>query len=165
VYILCLAFLLSTLWFNIFWMHYCASFLIEWVGCVQAANVLYLDSPAGVGFSYSKTRADYITGDLQTALDTHAFLLKVSLLLWIWGSCHWCHSHLGDPNWVTGRWSSVWGYCSRWEDVICSIMSCLLIDWLGQAFDFLVVSRLSGFPEKPILHLWWILCWHLCANA
>ncbi|KAG0611141.1 hypothetical protein M758_7G119100 [Ceratodon purpureus] len=42
----------------------------------KAANVLYVDSPAGVGFSYSKTRGDYITGDLQTALDTHAFLLK-----------------------------------------------------------------------------------------
>lgn len=42
----------------------------------KAANVLYVDSPAGVGFSYSKTRADYITGDLQTASDTHAFLLK-----------------------------------------------------------------------------------------
>jgi carboxypeptidase C (cathepsin A) len=47
----------------------------------QAANILYLDSPAGVGYSYSKTRADYITGDLQTASDTHAFLLKVSLFL------------------------------------------------------------------------------------
>jgi serine carboxypeptidase-like clade 1 len=37
---------------------------------------LYVDSPAGVGFSYSKTREDYITGDLKTALDSHAFLLK-----------------------------------------------------------------------------------------
>ncbi|KAH8956950.1 hypothetical protein BDL97_07G068100 [Sphagnum fallax] len=42
----------------------------------KAANVLYVDSPAGVGFSYSKTREDYITGDLKTALDSHAFLLK-----------------------------------------------------------------------------------------
>lgn len=51
------------------------------VNWFQAANILYVDSPAGVGFSYSKTRADYITGDLQTASDTHAFLLKVSLFL------------------------------------------------------------------------------------
>lgn len=42
----------------------------------KVASVLYVDSPAGVGFSYSKTRTDYITGDLQTASDTHAFLLK-----------------------------------------------------------------------------------------
>jgi len=36
-----------------------------------------LDSPAGVGFSYSKNATDYITGDTQTASDSHDFLLKV----------------------------------------------------------------------------------------
>lgn len=44
--------------------------------CNKAANILYLDSPAGVGYSYSKTRANYITSNQQTASDTHAFLLK-----------------------------------------------------------------------------------------
>lgn len=43
----------------------------------QVSNVIYLDSPTGVGFSYSKNISKYSTGDLQTASDTHAFLLKV----------------------------------------------------------------------------------------
>ncbi|KAK8711758.1 hypothetical protein V6N13_147025 [Hibiscus sabdariffa] len=42
----------------------------------KVSNIIYLDSPVGVGFSYSKNQSDYITGDLQTANDTHAFLLK-----------------------------------------------------------------------------------------
>jgi len=37
-----------------------------------------LDSPAGVGLSYSKNTSKYVTGDLKTASDTHAFLLKVA---------------------------------------------------------------------------------------
>lgn len=42
----------------------------------KVSNVLYLDSPAGVGFSYSKNTSLYITGDKQTASDTQKFLLK-----------------------------------------------------------------------------------------
>ena len=41
------------------------------------SSVLYLDSPAGVGLSYSKNVSDYETGDLKTAADSHSFLLKV----------------------------------------------------------------------------------------
>ncbi|XP_057512678.1 serine carboxypeptidase-like 40 [Actinidia eriantha] len=42
-----------------------------------AANVLFLDSPAGVGFSYSNTTSDYETGgDKQTASDNYVFLLN-----------------------------------------------------------------------------------------
>ena len=43
--------------------------------------MIYLDSPAGVGFSFSKNTWQYNTGDLQTASDTHEFLLRVNLTL------------------------------------------------------------------------------------
>lgn len=42
----------------------------------KVSSVLYLDSPAGVGLSYSKNASDYLTGDLKTASDSHNFLLK-----------------------------------------------------------------------------------------
>ncbi|XP_010520852.1 PREDICTED: serine carboxypeptidase-like 20 isoform X2 [Tarenaya hassleriana] len=42
----------------------------------KVSNIIYLDSPAGVGFSYSETKSDYSTNDTQTAIDAHAFLLK-----------------------------------------------------------------------------------------
>jgi hypothetical protein len=38
------------------------------------AHVVYLDSPAGVGLSYSDTPQDYATNDTQTAADADAFL-------------------------------------------------------------------------------------------
>ncbi|TVU18521.1 hypothetical protein EJB05_34625 [Eragrostis curvula] len=43
----------------------------------KAANILFLDSPAGVGFSYTNTTSDlYTSGDNRTAHDSYAFLLK-----------------------------------------------------------------------------------------
>ncbi|OAY32904.1 serine carboxypeptidase-like 20 [Manihot esculenta] len=42
----------------------------------KVSNIIYLDSPSGVGLSYSKNQTDYITGDVKTALDSHTFLLK-----------------------------------------------------------------------------------------
>ncbi|PIN06130.1 Serine carboxypeptidases (lysosomal cathepsin A) [Handroanthus impetiginosus] len=43
----------------------------------NAANVIFLESPAGVGFSYSNTSADYNnTGDASTAIDAYAFLVN-----------------------------------------------------------------------------------------
>ncbi|CAM6105507.1 unnamed protein product [Calypogeia fissa] len=42
----------------------------------QVSNVLFLESPAGVGFSYSNTSSDYRTGDAKTAADSVEFILK-----------------------------------------------------------------------------------------
>ncbi|XP_059067725.1 serine carboxypeptidase 24-like [Cryptomeria japonica] len=43
----------------------------------QVANTLFLESPAGVGFSYSNTSDDYKNGtDENTAVDSYTFLLN-----------------------------------------------------------------------------------------
>ncbi|KAF5196031.1 Serine carboxypeptidase-like [Thalictrum thalictroides] len=43
----------------------------------KEANIIFLESPVGVGFSYSNTSSDYdILGDDFTANDSHAFLQK-----------------------------------------------------------------------------------------
>ncbi|GAY49568.1 hypothetical protein CUMW_120120 [Citrus unshiu] len=43
----------------------------------REANILFLDSPAGVGFSYTKTREDiYTVGDKRTGKDAYTFLVN-----------------------------------------------------------------------------------------
>ncbi|CAL0304583.1 unnamed protein product [Lupinus luteus] len=42
----------------------------------KVSNIIYLDSPAGTGFSYSKNESDYRTGDLKTGNDLYTFLLE-----------------------------------------------------------------------------------------
>jgi serine carboxypeptidase-like clade 2 len=44
---------------------------------MAVANVIFLESPAGVGFSYSNTSSDYnLSGDERTADDAYIFLVK-----------------------------------------------------------------------------------------
>nr|XP_043625998.1 uncharacterized protein LOC122597474 [Erigeron canadensis] len=43
----------------------------------KVANILFLESPAGVGFSYSNTTSDYdLSGDKRTAEDSYVFLIN-----------------------------------------------------------------------------------------
>ena len=42
----------------------------------QVANMLYIDSPAGVGLSVAAHSEDTVTNDTQTATDTNTFLRK-----------------------------------------------------------------------------------------
>ncbi|KAL4588744.1 hypothetical protein LXL04_001639 [Taraxacum kok-saghyz] len=43
----------------------------------KVANILFLESPAGVGFSYSNKTSDYKTsGDKRTAIDSYTFLIN-----------------------------------------------------------------------------------------
>ncbi|XP_020577911.1 serine carboxypeptidase 1-like [Phalaenopsis equestris] len=60
----------------------------------KVSSIIYLDSPAGVGLSYSLNRSDYITGDLKTASDSHQFLLK-------WFELY--PEFLGNPFYISGE--------------------------------------------------------------
>lgn len=42
----------------------------------KVANMIYLEAPAGVGYSYSNTTADYFTNDNKTAEDNYQFLIN-----------------------------------------------------------------------------------------
>ncbi|KAF5744344.1 serine carboxypeptidase-like 20 [Tripterygium wilfordii] len=42
----------------------------------KVSNIIYLDSPVGVGLSYSKHKTKYKNDDIINALDTHMFLIK-----------------------------------------------------------------------------------------
>ncbi|CAN0879757.1 Serine carboxypeptidase-like 20 [Linum grandiflorum] len=60
----------------------------------KVSNVLYVDAPAGVGFSYAKNVSEYNTGDQKTAVDTHNFLLK-------WFKLY--PEFLSNPFFITGE--------------------------------------------------------------
>lgn len=41
---------------------------------VNAANMIFIEQPSGVGFSYSDTKSDYRTGDAKAAQDNYEFI-------------------------------------------------------------------------------------------
>jgi serine carboxypeptidase-like clade 1 len=61
---------------------------------VTVANMIFLEAPAGVGFSYSKTSSDYNTNDQQTALDNYTFLKNWFLAY---------PSFTKNPFWISGE--------------------------------------------------------------
>lgn len=58
------------------------------------ANVIFLESPSGVGFSYSDTHSDYTTGDHQTTQDALQFLIKFFEIY---------KQFSGNDFWITGE--------------------------------------------------------------
>jgi len=58
------------------------------------ANVIWLESPAGVGFSYSNTTTDYTVGDERTSDDIYTFLQNFFKLY---------PQYMGRDFWVTGE--------------------------------------------------------------
>lgn len=58
------------------------------------ANVIFLESPAGVGFSYSNVNSDYTVGDVRTADDAYNFLQ---------GFLDRYPQYRNTPFWVTGE--------------------------------------------------------------
>lgn len=60
----------------------------------KITNVIYLESPSGVGFSTSQTPSDYTTGDYQTAQDSVIFLQRWLLEF---------PSYQNRPLWITGE--------------------------------------------------------------
>lgn len=58
------------------------------------ANVIFLEAPAGVGFSVSGDKSDYTTGDAQTAADMLAFML---------GFLERFPQFADTPFWITGE--------------------------------------------------------------
>lgn len=43
------------------------------------ASIIYVDSPAGTGYSYADSVDDYITNDTKTVADLYEFILKVRM--------------------------------------------------------------------------------------
>jgi serine carboxypeptidase-like clade 2 len=56
--------------------------------------MLFVESPAGVGFSYSNTTADYTVGDNRTAVDMYKFLVGFTAAF---------PQYAGRELWITGE--------------------------------------------------------------
>lgn len=63
------------------------------IAWTKIANVVYLEQPAFVGFSYSNTSSDTNTGDVQATIDNKAF---------VEGFLQLYPDYQGRPTWFTG---------------------------------------------------------------
>ncbi|KAJ4831607.1 hypothetical protein Tsubulata_014820, partial [Turnera subulata] len=98
---------------------------------LAAANVIFLESPAGVGFSYSNTSSDYTTGDKKTAEDNYIFLIG--------------NAWIDDNTGVKGRFDFYWTHALSSDETYAAInkncdfvagnFSDLCIKCLQQAYD------------------------------
>ncbi|KAL5467601.1 hypothetical protein EMCRGX_G031856 [Ephydatia muelleri] len=86
----------------------------------KVANMIFLESPSGVGFSYSNTTSDYVTGDQQTTQDSLEFLIQFF---------HNYPEFAANPFWITGE--SYGGH---------------YVPWLAKA----VLDYNAGKPQTPI---------------
>jgi carboxypeptidase C (cathepsin A) len=60
----------------------------------NAANMIFLEAPVGVGFSYSNNAKDYTTNDTQTAQDNYNFLKA-------WFNAY--PEYQANPFWISGE--------------------------------------------------------------
>ncbi len=92
----------------------------------QLANMLFIESPAGVGFSYSKTLSDYSSSDASTAQDNYdamvQFLVKFP-------------QFAGRPFFLTGE--------------VCCLLFCSLFffSFLSRSFFFFFKSKTFVFQS------------------
>jgi carboxypeptidase C (cathepsin A) len=92
--------------------------------------MLFLEHPAGVGFSYSNTTADYVVGDARAAEDV-ASALQAFITI---------HPELAaNPLYITGE---SYGASSRLSDI--SALGC----FLAWACRVSIAGQRRGFPAE-----------------
>lgn len=77
----------------------------------QVANMLFIESPAGVGFSYSNDKSDYTVGDARTSADLYVFLLGflkefpqyANTPFWVSGESYGGHYVPNLANYIAGK--------------------------------------------------------------
>ena len=92
---------------------------------LDIANVVYLEQPAGVGFSYSNSSSGYQTGDEKSAIDNYVFVQKfldaypeyVGRETWLAGESYGkCDPRLSREDvWLTQYCRQEASTCRRWR--------------------------------------------------
>jgi carboxypeptidase C (cathepsin A) len=137
----------------------------------KVANVIYLEQPAGVGFSYSKTPADYQTNDTRAAQDNFAFLegwLKLfpeyaHLDLWLTGESYGgvyipmlSEQMVNNPNSISAR---------LWKGLMVGnpVFRCdaVLPEYLNQQFNLFYWHGLVSYTN----YYNWTVTWKCTDSA